>query len=473
MTLAVPPPAAAPELRACGLPPQLVVDWPERLLAAFGLALRRYRSFRLALESCLACGACGRACAGRGDAGGAVDLPGSILAPAREIYARHFAPAGAPLRRLIPPPPPGAALLRSWYGALYACTLCRRCAAACPLGIDPSLVVLAGREILARVGLVPAALAKAVAAGFRSGNGLGLGPDSWLERCRTLEAWLEQTTGRQIPCPVDEYGAEVLLIPAAADLAFHQGTFLGYAKAFHAAGVSWTTSTYAGDADNPGLYLDFRNLRLLNRRVREAVRELRPRLVVWGESGSGWWVARNFSQTLGESWEGEDCLELKAPVHILEWTARLLDQGAFDGKLKREANDARNVTYHDPCHLVRSAPLRAEPRRILRACCNFFSELPGGGTERQDTPCCGGGGGLWGPELREARLGAFAPLARRLEAARGQGCNFVATACDQCKSALLEGMSHYQIPMQRGGIMELMGNALYPAAGGEQQEDPA
>lgn len=457
-----PAPAKEAELRVCKLPPGLVVDWPQAFLRAFGQVLRRYRSFRLSLEACVNCGQCAGHCPFYQGTGDPYNMPMMRAELARDIYRKHFSPQARAARLLgRASPPPDEKTLLFWYTYFNQCSLCRACALHCPLGIDTSQITMACREIMARIGLAPEPVALAVASHYRYGNGPGLTPDSWLSRNRSLEELCQRRYGLEIKFPVDEYGADVLLIPGSNDLTSHQTTYMGYAKVFHAAGVSWTTSTFVSDGDNPGLYLDYRNLRLINRRVLQAVRELRPKMVVWGECGAGWWAARNFSATLSGSWQGMDSLTVQEPVSMLSWSRRLLSRGGLHAMLRKEANDHRVVTYHDPCHLARSTDLTGAARDLIRASCHFFHELPAQ-VSGVNTQCCGGGGGLWGPELAELRMAGFMPRARSLSRInQEQGVNWVATACGQCKSTLLEGLSHYSLPLERGGVHQLLGDALY------------
>ena len=50
---------------------------------------------------------------------------------------------------------------------------------------------------------------------------------------------------------------------------------IGYAKMFHAAGISWTTSTYCNEGGNFGLFLNYANLKKINNRILEAARQLK------------------------------------------------------------------------------------------------------------------------------------------------------------------------------------------------------
>ncbi len=455
-------PGREADQRACGLPSGLLPDWRDAFLAAFSRALARYRALGVFLESCTGCGACAAACPfylGTGDPG---NLPVVRADLAREVHRRWFAPPWGWLRRLWGGAGLDEGLLRRWYTYFYQCSLCRRCARYCPLGIDTAEITLACREILAAVGLATEAGAAGAANTYRTGNSLGLDPDSWIRAHRELEAELEGETGVAIRCPVDEYGAQVLFIPPAADLVEHRGTFKGYAKVFHAAGVSWTTSTYASDAECFGAFLDYRNLRLLHRRVLEAARELKPRFIVWGESGQGWRVARNYALTLDrEGWDRAEFLELKAPLHIIEWTHHHWLRGALDRVLDKEANQDLVVTCHDPCQLARSCHLLDKPRDLIRAACHRFYEMPAH-TIREHTLCCGGGGGLVGSEQRALRLAGFLPRARALARVQeSHGCNWVVAACQACRSSLAQGLRHYGLAYAQGGVHHLLGRALY------------
>lgn len=441
---ASPEPAREQDQRALGLPGNLLSDWPGALTEAIALARRRHRTVELALSACTGCGACAEACHVFAASRDPLDLPRSRM----ELVER--------LGRS-----PSEALLLTAYTHLHRCSLCRRCAAFCPLGLDPSRVVLAGREALASVGVAAGHVCAQAADSFRSGNSLGLSPESWAIQSQAVEQHLAVRTGLDIACPVDEYGARVLLVPPAADLARHRRSFEAYAKLMHFLGVSWTTSTYVSDARNPGAYLDYRNMRLLARRVLEAARELRPRMVIWGESGHGWRVVRNWLGAMGDDWRGQEYLELKAPIHVLEYAHYYLGKGAFHGRLRREANDAKVVTIHDPCHLARSAGLLSEPRALIKASCHHFYEMAPATIGRL-TLCCGGGGGM-GPDMEDLRLAGFLPRARALQdAGLRHGCDWVAAPCDGCRDAIAAGLDHYGLAYGYGGVLELFTQALIP-----------
>jgi len=460
-----PPAGREADQRLCGLPGALLPDWQETFLASFRRALRRYRSFRHHLESCVRCGACAPACCFYQGTADPLNIPAARADLARGIYKRFLAPGGIhePAANLK------WELVAKWQVYFHQCSLCRRCALYCPMGIDTSEITFVCREILASLGLSSQAGTGGSAETYRTGNHRGIMPPSWNQRHQGLEQELLHETGVPMACPVDEYGAEVLFLPPVEDLARHRAAYKAYAKLFHAAGISWTVSTYIDDASNPGAWLDYRNMRLIQQRVLEAARELQPRLIIWGESGLGWRVASCFAESMGQDWSGEDYLLHKAPLNIVEWAYRLYQRGAFQGRLHPEANVSKVVTYHDPCQAARSCGLLAEPRRLLNAVC-IWHEMPAG-TIGRETLCCGGGGGLnhLSPELA---LAGFLPRARVLAGMnRTHGCNWVATICDGCRSALARGLKHYKLGMSAGGVIELMANALYPNGGGGKNGD--
>lgn len=459
-----PPEGREADQRLCGLPASLLPDWQEALLTAFRRALKRYRSFRHHLESCVRCGACAPACPFYQGTADPLNIPAARAGLAREVYERFIAPGG--LKR--PASELDRELIDKWRVYFHQCSLCRACALYCPLGIDTAEITFACREILGAIGLSSQAASGGAAEIYRTGNHRSIMPFSWIQRHRGLEEELERETGQSIACPVDEYGAEVLFLPPAQDLVRHRAAYKAYAKLFHAAGVSWTVSTYINDAANPGAWLDYRNLRLVQSRVLEAARELKPRMIIWGESGMGWRVADRYAASLSQDWDDEDYLTYKVPLNIVEWAYHLYQRGAFSGKLHPESNRGRVVTYHDPCQAARSCNLLLEPRRLLNAVC-IWHEMPPGASGRE-TLCCGGGGGI-GLANPELALAGFLPRARVLaHMNQAHGCNWVATICDGCRTALVRGGRHYGLGMSVGGVVELMGSALYPAVEPGQEE---
>jgi Fe-S oxidoreductase len=241
-----------------------------------------------------------------------------------------------------------------------------------------------------------------------------------------------------------------LLVAPSADNFANTNTMMAYAILFHALGVPWTTSTYCNEGGNFGLFLDFQNLKKVNRRIVDAARQLKVKQVIWGECGHAW-RAGIFTDTLNGPL---DFLEVPHPVHICQYTAAMLKRGAL--KLDKSANDDVLVTYHDPCNPARAGQLLEEPREIIRASCNRFVEMRAD-TIRERTYCCGAGGGLLTDEIMPLRMAGGKP---RAEACRATGASFLATPCAICKAQLPEVMKHWKVDVTVGGVHDLLAKAI-------------
>jgi Fe-S oxidoreductase len=438
-------------LEPLGLPPELPPDWREKALAKFGDLLRQRRSLPLYLDICARCGACADKCPfflGTGDPN---NMPVARAELLRKVYRRYFTTAGKLGGRLAAAADLTEEVLEEWYTYFYQCSECRRCAVFCPFGVDTAEFTMAAREIMAAIGVAPKYTAEVIKKVHDVGNNLGIPEAAWLDTCQFLEEELREQTGKHIRIPVNEAGAEVLLVPPSADAFANTDTMMGYAKLFHAAGISWTTSTYASEAGNFGLFFNYEQLKTINRRMVDSARALRVRRLVIGECGHAWRAARAFMATLNGPL---DFLEPPCPEHICELAARLLRAGRL--KLDKSANNGLSVTYHDPCNLARAGGLTEEPREILRAVVNDFREMPAD-TIREKTFCCGGGGGLLTEELMETRMkGAKA----RMEAFQTTGATHLATPCAICKAQFPVAFEHHRINAQVVGVMDLLGKAI-------------
>lgn len=453
--------AAPDELKACGLAIERMEDWQRTFLLVWQRLLNTHRDLCVYLQSCLHCGACIEKCPYNQTQVSRNNTPLGRLELAAALTKEHFNSRGGFRRSEFTRFNISVQTLSTWYSSFFSCAMCRRCALYCPLGLDPAAVVRHCREVLTELGLAPRVLVRALDSYITFGNAQGISPGEWCQANAELEKKLQKKHGRQIKCPVDEYGAEVLFVPSARDLKEHEATFTGYAKAFFAAGISWTTSTYAADAENPGFFLNYRTMSRINKRILEAARELNVRYIVWGESGHGWQIAKNYMLPMQGAWSELEFLKAPGPLHFYEWAWRLWRRGAFDSWLKRQANDAKILTLHDPCRYGRSTGLLNEPRELLRASCNFYYEMPAK-YSMGNTLCCGGGCRATAEQTENIVSASFA-LARVVSALRGStGLNCVATGCAQCKTALKKSFSKYGLELDVAGVAGIFGNALMP-----------
>ncbi len=441
-------PCKAKDMKAIALPTERVPDWQNQAVAKLRELLTKYRSLPVYLDICAQCGACADKCQFYLGTGDPNNMPVARANLLRKVYRYYF----KGLERFTG----GDAeafnenVLREWYTYFYQCSECRRCSVFCPYGIDTAEITMAAREIMAAIGVATKYVTEVVAKVYERGNNLGIPAPAWIDNCQFLEEELKNETGKDIRLPVDEVGAEVLLVMPSADNFANTDTMMAYAKLFHYLGISWTTSTYANEGGNFGLFLNFRNLKKVNKRIVDAARQLQVKKIIWGECGHAW-RAGIYTPTLNGPL---DFLEEKFPIHICQFTDALLKRGAF--KLDKSGNDDVIVTYHDPCNPARAGSLLEEPRAIIRATCNQFIEMPRD-TIREKTFCCGAGGGLLTDEIMPIRMAGGRP---RAEACRSTGATYLATPCAICKAQLPEVMKHWKVDVRVGGVHDLFVKAL-------------
>jgi Fe-S oxidoreductase len=302
----------------------------------------------------------------------------------------------------------------------------------------------------------------------RIGNNLGIPEPALADTLAGLEEDTKAETGVDVRFPLDVEGAEVLLVTPSADFFSepHVESLIGYAKVFHAAGISWTLSSKASEAGNFGLFIgNYDQMRRISLRVKDAAQALGVRRIVVGECGHAWRVAYSFWNSLIGPF---DWLDPRYPVpqHICELTHDLIERGAL--RFDKEKNDHRVVTFHDSCNVARASRMGSMPggqflipRRIVQAVANRFHDMAPD-TIREATFCCGGGGGLLTDDLLELRVKGALP---RMEALKGvvdaHGVNFMATICAICKAQFSKVLPYYGFDMSMvGGVHQLVSTAI-------------
>ncbi len=435
-----------------GYPSELVPNWQEKAIEKFGELLDSYKSLRVYMDTCVRCGACADKCQFYLGTGDPQNFPVARAELLRSVYRRYFTPGGKLFPGLDGAADLDEAMLERWYTYFYQCSQCRRCSVFCPYGIDTAEITTAARMIMAEIGYSTKYVTEVIAKVYETGNNLGIPPAAWIDNCEFLEEDVEEETGMPVRFPVNEVGADILLVPPSADNFANVETMIAYGKLFHFLGISWTTSTYCDEGGNFGLFLDYKNLKKVNNRILEAARMLNVKTIMWGECGHAW-RAGIFTPTLSGPM---DDFDPPYPYHIAQYVVKLLRQGVFDGKIDKSANDHRIVTYHDPCNPARAGQLLDEPREIIRAACNNFIEMPPN-TIREKTFCCGAGGGMLADEIMPVRMAGGKP---RAMAVKHTQANYLATICAICKAQLPGLMQYWEVPVEVGGTLRLLTDAL-------------
>lgn len=463
-----------------GFPGELAEGWEQRAVAKMGDLLGKYRSLRVYMDACVHCGACSDKCHYFLGTGDPKNMPVARQDLMRSVYRRYFTFAGKHFPKLVGALDMSKDVLDQWWSYYNQCSECRRCSVFCPYGIDTAEVTMAAREIMDSVGLGQKYSNEIIGKVHKIGNNLGLPGPALADTLSGLEEDVLEDTGVAVRYPLDEKGAEVLLVTPSADFFAepHVESLIGYGKVFHAAGISWTLSSKASEAGNFGMFIgNYEQLRKIALRIREAALELGVKRIVVGECGHAWRVAYSFWNTLvGIGAGGTDpfAIELqnqldhryKQPSHICELTWDLIQRGAIH--FDKEKNDDRIVTFHDSCNVARGSGMGdipggqfVIPRNIIKACANHFHDMAPG-TIHEATFCCGGGGGLLTDDLIEIRVKGALP---RMEALKnvvdGQGVNFMATICAICKAQFSKVLPYYGFDMRMvGGVHQLVSKAI-------------
>ncbi len=461
--------AAAPEHQeALGFPGELVDNWHDKAIDKFGELLGRSRALRVYMDACVKCGACTDKCHYFLGTGDPKNMPVARQDLMRKVYRRHFTLGGKLFPKLV-----GAAdltedVLDEWYTYFHQCSQCRRCSVFCPYGIDTAEFSMAAREIMDTVGKGQKYCNEILGKVHKIGNNLGLPEPALINTLEGLEEDILDETGVAVRLPVDEEGADILLVTPSADFFAepHVDGLIGYAKVFHQAGVRWTLSSYASEAANFAVFIgSYEQMRDVALRIRKAAEDLGVKRIIFGECGHAWRVAYSFLNTLAGPFDFLDPA-YPVPQHICEFTHDLIEKGALT--LDKSANDHMTLTFHDSCNVARGSRMGdvpggqfTIPREIIKACCNNFVDMAAD-TIGDSTFCCGGGGGLLTDDLLELRVKGAKPRMEALkQVTESHGVTHMAAICAICKSQFAKVMPEYGFEMD--GIVsvhQLVSNAI-------------
>jgi Fe-S oxidoreductase len=455
---------------------ELIDGWKEIFLEKLGEMLGKYRSLVVFMDICVKCGACTDKChyfLGTGDAN---NMPVARQDLLRKVYRRYFTFAGKYFPKLVGAVDLTEEIIDEMYSYYHQCSECRRCSVFCPYGIDTAEVTMAARDILAHIGKGQKYSNEIIGKVHKIGNNLGLPEPALADTLEGLEEEVEEDTGVKVRYPLDEKGADILLVTPSADFFAepHVDGLIGYGKVFHAAGVSWTVSSKASEAANFGLFIgNYENMREISLRIREAAKELGVKRIIFGECGHAWRVAYSFLNTLAGPWDFLDP-NYPVPQHILDFTSDCLDRGILN--IDKSENDWMTLTFHDSCNVARASRIGSYPgsqfeipRKVIKAVCNNFYDMAPE-TIHDSTFCCGGGGGLLTDDLIELRIKGALP---RMEALKNviedKGVTHMAAICAICKSQFTKVLPYYGMTMdQIVSVHQLVSNAIILEGQGDE-----
>ena len=347
----------------------------------------------------------------------------------------------------------------------YRCTLCRRCAQWCPLGVDNALISREIRKLFSQeLGIAPKELHDfGTIQQLRKGSSTGMTPVAFRDNIEFIEEEIEEITGRRIEIPVDKEGADILFLHNAGEFLSWPENTEAFAIILDALGTSWTLSSdLAGyDSVNYGVWYDDVQLARIVVRHAEVAKELKVKKISVGECGHA-------HKTLLVIADRVLTGELNIPR---ESALPLLEDAVCNDKIKLEpSKNDFPMTLHDPCNLVRLTGIVEPQRRILRKICPQFREMEPHGVENY---CCGGGSGFaimssrnfpdWKMTI-SGRMKFKQVLDTFQDVKAPKTKKYVCAPCSNCKGQLRDLLSYYQAREKYsifyGGLAELIVNAM-------------
>jgi Fe-S oxidoreductase len=421
----------------------------------------------LSLENCVQCHTCSDACPIFNEAG------------QPEIYRPSFRPEI--LRKLINRYlKPGGSILARWRGLdvtldwdtlarlaelSYRCTLCRRCAQACPMAVDNGLITREIRKLFSQeLGIVmPELHEHGTVKQLKTGSSTGLNPAGLRDILEFAEEDIEEKTGLSVKIPVDVEGADYLVMHNAGEFLAWPENLQAFAVVLDRAGVSWTLASdlLGYDSVNYGLFYDDVQFARIALRHHQVAKALGVKKLLMGECGHAHKASMPLSDRLVPR-------ELHVPA---ESALVLLEEIVVGGRVR--IDPSRNdfpVTLHDPCNITRSMGIVRPQREVLRRVAPGFREMEPHGV---DNFCCGGGSGfavnttLNFPDWR-TRVAGRIKFRQILQAFRGELSpetrKYVCAPCSNCKGQIRDLLRYYQgwerCGIHYGGLVELVVNAM-------------
>ena len=347
----------------------------------------------------------------------------------------------------------------------YRCTLCRRCAQTCPMGVDNALISREIRKLFSQeMGIAPSQLhGQGTIQQLKVGASTGISSKAFSNMIKFMEDEIEDKTGKKIKMPVDKEGADILLIHNTGEFMSWPENVEAFAIIFEAAGLNWTLSSEIGgyEATNYGVwYDDFQFARIAVNQAQIA-KKLKVKSIAIGECGHAHKAAIVIADRVLTG-------EMNIPVQSC---MPLLEDIVCNDKIKLDPrkNDFP-VTMHDPCNMVRLMGIVEPQRKIIRKICPQFREMEPHGVENY---CCGGGSGfaitqsMNFPDWRSGISGRM-KLKQILEAFQDvidpEVKKYLCAPCSNCKGQIRDLFEYYnaweKTGIAYGGLVELIVNAM-------------
>ena len=349
--------------------------------------------------------------------------------------------------------------------AAWRCTICRRCEQRCPLGVNNGLITREIRLLFSqKMGIANKEVHElGTVQHLKVGSSTAMTPDGFKDIIEFIEDDIEEKIGKRIKIPVDEKGADFLLIHNAGEYLSWPENPAAFAILFEEAGISYTLSSelVGYDGVNYGVWYDDVQLARIALKHIEIARKLDCDSIVVGECGH----AHKALTVIADRVVTDDYnIPRQSCLPILWDIVR---------KNKLNLDPEKNnfpVTLHDPCNIVRLMGIVEPQRKVLRAICPQFREMNPNGVYNY---CCGGGSGfaiMTGMNFPEWRNKISERMKFKQTLEVFQDCidpninKYLCAPCSNCKGAIREFLNYYQATQKcsiyYGGLVELMVNAM-------------
>ncbi len=332
-----------------------------------------------------------------------------------------------------------------WSKIVYeACTMCNKCAIACPMGIQIGPLIHEVRSAMSEAGVVPAELMAAVNKQMSEGSPLGMTDEVWDSRLEWVaDEWEEEI-------PRDVQGADTLVVFSSIEVMKFPGNVAAIAKIMNRAGEKWTVSSEAREVVNFGFYEgnEHRTVEIL-KRVFDGAKALGVKRIVVTECGHAYDALR---------WTAANLMDVPAGIEVTH-IAGVLGDFVRSGRIKLKAGAFDNdgiITFHDACKIQRRGGHIDEPREILKILApNAFREMS---PNREQAICCGGGGGVIA--IKEADPQRYAVFQMKVDQARKVGAGTVTMTCSNCRLQFTDGVAHFGLDLKVTGLAQMVADAL-------------
>lgn len=355
-------------------------------------------------------------------------------------------------------------LIARLYELSFRCTLCRRCAQSCPIGVDNGLITHELRKLFSQeLNWSPSELhEKGTVQQLQVGSSTGMNHLVVKDNIEFIDEDMFDRTGFEINTEWDKSNADILFMHNAGEILAWPENPGAFAIIAEAAGLSWTMSSemLGYDSVNYGLFYDDVQLARITLKHLEIAKKLGVKKIVMGECGHA-------SKTLAVI---ADRITQGVPrENAMTWVEELVFSGRLN--LDPEKNNFP-VTLHDPCNLTRIMGIVEPQRRVLRHIAPQFREMAPYGVRNF---CCGGGSGFaimsknnfadWrmhvsGRKKFEQIINAFSDT----DLTDPDSHKYICAPCSNCKGQIRDILDFYGATQKSGiyygGLVELVVNAM-------------